>query len=288
MNKNLSCGRIGIGVDQRAAIDLAHYFGFDSVDPHPSELSTLSDEQLGLLRAEMGSKRVSWAAGDCPVQFRESDSAFNEGMKAMPDHAKTLARAGVTRVGTWLMFGTNEMTYREYGARMTERLRAIGEIYGEHTLRFGLEYVGTYSAWTSVLHPWIHTMVETKELIADIGLTNVGMVLDSWHWFHANETADDIRTLRNEDVIAVDLNDAPAGMDKKQMQDTVRELPCATGVIDTATYLRALQGIGYDGPVRAEPFNQTLNEMANEEAVDVVARAFQTAWSYLDGTAATN
>jgi sugar phosphate isomerase/epimerase len=282
MNKNLSCGRIGVQADQRQAIELAHYYGFDSVDPYEGYLATLSDEELRELRNEMAGKRVMWACGGCPVQFREDEAKFNETMKALPDFVKTLERAHVRRAGTWLMFGSNDMTYREYGKRMTERLRAIAEVFAEHDVRFGLEYVGTYSAWTSLQFPWVHTLAETKELIAEIGLPNVGVILDSWHWFHANETVDDLLTLKNEDVVAVDLNDAPAGLAKKDMQDTVREVPCATGVIDTRAFLGALQAIHYDGPVRAEPFNQKLNDMGNEEAVETIADAFQKAWMLLE------
>ena len=43
-------------------------------------------------------------------------------------------------------------------------------------------------------------MAETKELIAEIGLDNVGFVLDSWHWYTAHESVDDLRTLSNQDV----------------------------------------------------------------------------------------
>lgn len=282
MNKNLSCGRIGVQASQREAIELAHYYGFHSVDPHAAELAAMDEDHLGELREEMALKHVIWAAGGCPVQFREDETTFKETMEALPAFADTLKRAGVDRAGTWLMFGSDDFTYREYGRRMTPRLRAIAEVFGERGIRFGLEYVGTYSAWTSVLHPWVHTLAETKELIADIGLANVGLILDSWHWFHANETVADIGTLTNRDIVAVDLNDAPKGVDKEDMNDTVREIPCATGVIDTAGFLRALQAIGYDGPVRAEPFNRELNAMPDNEAVAVIADAFRRAWSYLD------
>ena len=36
-----------------------------------------------------------------------------------------------------------------------------------------------------------------------------------------------------------------------------RELPGATGVIDLAQFIAALRRLGYDGPVRAEPFEFT-------------------------------
>ena len=71
-----------------------------------------------------------------------------------------------------------------------------------------------------------------RELIAEIGRDDVGLVLDSWHWYTAGETADDLRGLTNRDVVACDLNDAPRSVPVDQQRDGVRELPCATGVID--------------------------------------------------------
>jgi len=57
-------------------------------------------------------------------------------------------------------------------------------------------------------------MAETKELILDIGAPNLGIVLDSWHWYCAGETIDDLMTLNNQDIVAVDLNDARSGIER--------------------------------------------------------------------------
>jgi sugar phosphate isomerase/epimerase len=53
-------------------------------------------------------------------------------------------------------------------------------------------------------------------------------------------------------------------------------------VIDVAAFLKTLRQIGYDGPVRAEPFNQKLNAMDNEEACAAVAAAMKKAMALLE------
>lgn len=55
----------------------------------------------------------------------------------------------------------------------------------------------------------------------------------------------------------------------------------ATGVIDVGAFLRALAEIGYDGPVRAEPFNDVLRKMPREEGVAATARAMKNAFALL-------
>ena len=144
-------------------------------------------------------------------------------------------------------------------------------------MRLGLEYVGPKTSWASRRYPFIHTMAEMKDLIAEINIGNVGFILDSWHWWHAGETAADVLSLEAIQVIAVDLNDAPAGIPKDQQVDGRRELPCATGVIDVASLLNALNQIGYDGPVRAEPFNQAVRQMTKNDACEAASIGFKKA-----------
>ena len=78
-------------------------------------------------------------------------------------------------------------------------------------------------------------------------------------------------------MVSVDLNDAPAGLTAEQQLDNQRELPCATGVIPVAKFLGVLNAIGYDGPVRTEPFNQALNDLPNDEACAKVIQAMRRA-----------
>jgi sugar phosphate isomerase/epimerase len=104
-------------------------------------------------------------------------------------------------------------------------------------------------------------------------------VLDSWHWYTAEEDIVALQSLTKNDVVAVDLNDAPAGIPVAEQIDNRRELPMATGVIDTKSFLAALISMGYDGPVRAEPFNQELNKLDDSAAVKETATAMKRAFA---------
>jgi sugar phosphate isomerase/epimerase len=54
-------------------------------------------------------------------------------------------------------------------------------------------------------------------------------------------------------------------------------LPAATGVIDVATFVKALAAIGYDGPARPEPFNRALNALENDPACAAASAALHQA-----------
>ena len=118
-----------------------------------------------------------------------------------------------------------------------------------------------------------------RDLIREMRTTNVGVVLDSWHWYRAGDTAQEILALKPSDVVSVDLNDAPAGVPIDQQIDGKRELPAATGVIDVKTFLSLLKSIGYNGPVRAEPFNEPLRRMAPDDALKTTVAALDKAFA---------
>jgi sugar phosphate isomerase/epimerase len=276
---NLSCGRIGIKVPFTEAVKLAVQFGFEAIDPDPKYFTQLSDTELQQVLQDLKAKRLRFGSASLPVDFRKDEATFQEGFKELPPFVKALQRAGIRRVSTWIPSFSEDRTYLQNFRTHAHRLRACAEILNDHGARLGLEYLGPKTLWRRSKHPFVHTMSETKELIVAIGTGNVGFHLDSWHWYNAEETEIDLLTLRNEDVIAVDLNDAPAALPLEKQIDSNRELPLATGVIPVKSFLDALRKIGYDGPIHAEPFNAALRALPAEQAVGKTAAAMKTAFS---------
>jgi len=273
----LSCGRIGVKANFRESVDLAGKYGFEGVDPDPGYFTQLSEDELKRLLDELKSKNLKLGSAGLPVEFRKDELTFSEGLKKLPDVLKILEKAGVQRVSTWILSFSNDVTYLQNFRMHAYRLRACAEVLRDHGQRLGLEYVGPKTSWRSQRHPFIHTLSETKELIVAIGTGNVGVQLDSYHWFNAEEAEQDLLTLRNEDIITVDLNDAPAGTALDKLVDLARELPAATGVIPVKVFLDALRKIGYDGPIQAEPFNAALRALPREEACAATAVAMKKA-----------
>ncbi len=273
----LSPGSIGVSVDQLKTIDLASRHGFESVEPFGAYLAGISEAQLADLLGSMKAKNLVFGAASLPTEFRRGDDSFQQGLRELPKIAGGLQKAGVTRIGTWLMPGHGTLTYLANLKQHATRLRQAAQVLKDHELKLGLEYVGTPTVRAGQRYPFVHTLQETQELISEIGLPNVGVVLDSWHWFTAQETPKDLLSLQNHQIVSVDLNDAPAGIPLEKQIDGQRELPCATGVIPVAAFLQALNQIGYDGPVRAEPFNKKLNQLPAEESCAATAAALKKA-----------
>lgn len=279
MTMCLSCGAIGISANQREAIELAKQYGFESVEASTDYLASRSEGELPDLLGELKAAGLVFGTAGLPVEFRQDEDRFAQGMRGLPQKAAGLQKARVTRVGTWLTPCHNSRTYLQNFKLHSRRLHEMAAVLNDHGLRLGLEYVGTKTSREHGRYPFIHSMAEMRELIGEIGAGNVGLVLDSWHWWQADDTVQDLLALQNKDVVSVDLNDAPTGIDKDKQLDGQRELPLATGIIDAGAFLNALNEIGYDGPVRAEPFNKALNRMGKQEACAATAAALQKAFA---------
>lgn len=280
----LTPGSIGVNVKSQAELnELAQRHRFQAVEPRADEIAAMSPDQSAALIADLKSKGLTWAAAGLTVDFRKDEATFRTGLGRLPKIAAGLQAAGVTRVGTWLSPSHAELTYRANYRLHVARLTEVARVLQDHGLRFGLEYVGTQLSLVGKKYPFVHTMAEARELIADLGTGNVGLVLDTWHWWTAGDTLADLRALTKADVVSVDLNDAPKDTAKAQQKDNERELPGATGVIDLAGFIAALAAIGYDGPVRPEPFNQALNALDNDPACAAASAAMHRAMGTVRG-----
>lgn len=274
----LNPGAIGVRLDQNELLEKASEYGFESIVAYSSTLTKWSDIQIEEFVGKMKSKKISWGASGLPMNFRNDQATQQKGIEGLPLHAKALQKAGVTRMSTWIMPTHTDLTYLENMKQMSGRLKEAAKILGAYDIKLGLEYVGPKTLMARDKYSFVHTLAECKELIDAIGESNVGVQLDSFHWFCAGESKADLLTLSNDDIITVDLNDAILGVSADAQLDGTRELPMGSGVVDLKTFMEALVEIGYDGPTRAEPFNKVLNKMDNEAALKATSEAMKKAF----------
>jgi sugar phosphate isomerase/epimerase len=208
--------------------------------------------------------RIRPAAFGLPVDWRTSEENWRRDLEKLPRLGKAAASVGIDRCATWVMPCSNERAMDENRTFHVERFKPIADVLAQHRIRLGLEFIGPRTLRESQKYPFIHTMGEMLALGRDIA-PNVGILLDCWHWYTSRGTLEEIRALKPEQVVYVHVNDAPRGVEIDQQIDNVRDLPGATGVIDIAGFLRALEEIGYDGPVTPEPFKKELANLPSDE-----------------------
>ena len=104
--------------------------------------------------------------------------------------------------------------------------------------------------------------------------TNGGLNVDTWHCARTGTTADDLRALPGDGVLAIQLSDAPQRAEANLIDATLhnRALP-GDGELDLAGYLGALGDIGVFAPMGVEVFSDALHALGARAAARAAADA---------------
>ncbi|HEV8632821.1 MAG TPA: sugar phosphate isomerase/epimerase family protein [Chloroflexota bacterium] len=282
MFKNLSPGAIGLrGLPLAESLALAREVGFAGIDFDIREAAELADAQgvkhVRDLFASAGVRPGQWGL---PVAWRQDDK-WPADLAELPRLAELGRTLGCTRTCTFMPPGSSERPYEENFAWHVERFRPIAGVLREQGCRLGIEFIGPKTSRADHAHEFIHDLGGLMELAGAIGTGNVGVLLDAWHLYTSGGAVEDLDRITAQDVVAVHVNDAPAGIARDDQIDNVRALPMETGVIDLPGFMGKLRAMGYDGPVTAEPFSKRLAELAASDrraAVAQTARSMDALW----------
>jgi sugar phosphate isomerase/epimerase len=280
--KNFSGGHIGVRANQQQALEYAVKYGFGGIAPSEGEFANKSAAEIGEWVALMKEKQIRYGAAGLPVEFRRDEDRFRSDVAQLPKRAALLKQLGVTRVATWVMPGHNELTYLQHFKILETRFREAAKVLKDNDIRLGLEFVGPRTSRARFRFPFACTQIDMMELCEAIGTGNVGLLLDSWHWYTSHGTVQELERLSNKDIVHVHVNDAPAGVPVDQQMDNRRKLPVTTNVIDLKGFINTLLKIGYDGPVECEPFDQELRKMDQAAIVQTTAESLNRLWGLID------
>ncbi len=279
--KNFAPGHIGVRANQRQALACAVQHGFQGIAPNAGEFAGKSAAEIRDWLDAMKAAGIRYGAAGLPVEFRQDEERFRADMTRLPAQAALMKQLGVDRVATWIIPGHNELTYMENFDRHHRRFTEIAKVLDDNGIRLGLEFVGPRTSRARFRFPFACAQKDMIELVRAIDRPNVGLLLDSWHWYTSHGTVDELLQLTNADVVHVHVNDAPADIEVDKQIDSRRCLPTATGVIDLAGFVNALVKIGYDGPVECEPFDSQLRQMEPEDAVRKTAESLHALWKLI-------
>jgi len=276
MYKTLDPGALGFGTTLLEAAEAAAACGFEGYwcgagrdFSAPMEKTKEALEKSGLKAAGFG----------LPLDFRKDAETFADGLDKLPQYAKYASEIGAKRTMTWILPFHETLDYADNFNLHRDRLKKVAEVLGSYGIQFGLEFVGTPSLRRTGKKKFIENLDETLELCHAISEPNIGVMMDVWHWDFAGHTLSDFSKFsgRNQ-IAAVHINDAPAGVKPEAQQDGCRTLPGATGVLNVADFFKGLAGLKYDGPVMAEPFDKTLGQMEFKRALDATIKAINGVW----------
>ncbi len=251
---------------------LAAECGYQGVDVGIDEIIGLEPvttaEAAQEIFARYGLEPACWGL---PVNWRESDEDFSAGMCELASQAQLASRIGCTRCCTWI-HPASASPPEELHSLYIPRFREIARTLGDFGVRLGLEWVAPRHLHQEMgKHAFIWNMHQLLDFIAEISEPNVGLLVDSFHWFNAEHTTADLEALRPEQIVYVHINDAP-DRSLDDQRDSEREIP-GQGIIDLAGFVRALARVGYDGCMSTEIFGDELPAMPNKDAAVKVKTA---------------
>jgi xylose isomerase len=152
-----------------------------------------------------------------------------------------------------------QVDYRRLWDYSVEGIRAVAQT--DPTMQFAIEY----KLKEPRVHMFFATAARTLLAIEDMGVDNVGIVLDLGHSFFAKETPADVLHMvsRRGKLVSVEVNDNWREWDDDMAVGSVH-------LIETLEFLYALRQIDWQGPILLDQFP------FREDAVEAARSSIQT------------
>jgi len=268
------CGSIGHVLPFPESCRLAEKFEFDAVNADRSYLKDHGPVQVAKLLKQHNLKPGAFAFSAALNQcFTDSD--FEKSLEAFEQDLSLGREAGFKRCVGYVQPSSDTLGYYEHFALLCRRLKRVKLLLETYGVRLGLEFIGPTTMRLRRKFDFIHTMDGIRGLIAAADAENcVGLKLDAMHWYTSGAGLLDIEKLSPGEVVYVEINDGLKGdYDRFTLPEFQRELPGTIGTIDVTGMLKALDALGFDGPLVVEPWNARLRGMDPADAVERVKKA---------------
>jgi 2-keto-myo-inositol isomerase len=158
---------------------------------------------------------------------------------------------------------------REESVRVLDKLSHIAE---RHDVALAFEFLGQPLCS-------VQRLDEASEIVGRLARPNVGLVLDSFHFYAGGSRLESIEALEPDKLFIFHINDAE-DLPRAELEDRHRLLP-GLGILPLKEIIGALRRIGYDAVVSVEIFRpeywerdpQELARAARSAVVEVFAQA---------------
>ena len=162
--------------------------------------------------------------------------------RQLSEYGKALACPWIIAVPGPAPEGTTWQAIRADTATM---LRAMSETAEPYGVQIAFEFLG---------FPWcsVQTAAQAWEIVKTVNLPNVGMVIDTCHFYAGGSTLDSIKSIDAKKLAVFHVNDVEQ-MPKEKITDANRLFP-GDGVIPLQEIIGAVRAVGYNGVASVEIF----------------------------------
>lgn len=244
-------------------IEAAHAAGFDLIELWKSKLNDyLEDNTSSDLKRLLDERSLEpWSINSIEhITFRtpEDYAAIKEECERLCSIAGDLDCPYIVVVPGKLPDGATKEQIIEESVRVLNELGDIAHHYG---VGLAFEFLGQTDCS-------VQTLDLAKEIIETIDRPNIGVVIDTFHFYAGNSSYEAIDTLDPEKLFIFHINDAE-DLPKEQLTDAQRLYP-GTGILPIKEIKERFDHIGYDRMVSIEVFRP---EYWAQDPFDVARRA---------------
>jgi sugar phosphate isomerase/epimerase len=260
-------GAVTRGVSGADKIRLAAKVGYGGVD---WDLGPAKTAGLDVTKALFADLKILPTIVNLPMArpfpFSGEDTPFKDALKPLADDAAFTAAVGCRKMMVVLPAST---TIGKDAQRKlaVDRLSAIADVLRKSDIRLGVEFLGPLyfrqpRPGGPPSDPFVWNMPDALALAKDCG-TNVGLIVDAWHWHHSNSTTADILDAGAARIVHVHVSDAKPSA-PEDVRDNQRVMP-GEGIIDLVGFFQALKKAGYADGVSPEPLGRVPESMSPED-----------------------
>jgi len=140
---------------------------------------------------------------------------------------------------------------RDDHALAAERLVSVAELAAKYRVRVALEFIARSRL--------LGSLPTALQLIRQAAQRNVGLCLDTFHFYAGVSKLEDLDELRPGEVEHVHFHDVPRTVPRELLVDADR-IPPGLGVIPLGKVVDALRRIGYAGALSVELFDPVVQK----------------------------
>jgi len=153
--------------------------------------------------------------------------------------------------------GLGGKSFEEAKQIYVSRLKKLSSIASEYGVKVALE--------------WFHKLQPAIEIVKAVNDRNVGLVIDTFHWYRGDGNLSSLREVPSDKLFFVHINDCE-DLPKERLTDRNR-LFCGKGVIPLTEILKILKEKNYEGYLSVEIFREEYWKMDIE---DIAREAYRT------------
>ncbi len=153
------------------------------------------------------------------------------------------------------------------GETTARRLEILAEAADKYDVKLLFEFIG-FPDFS------VTNLAEARRIASHVQLHRIKLVIDTFHFFVGGTSREDLAQTPGQDIGIVHLNDFP-DRPYAELTDAMRLLP-GEGRADLRSFRRSLDGIGFDGWLSLELFNEDLWRRDPQEAANLSWQSIQS------------